>query len=210
MNRQELAERRNFDFRVLRDMRCESFDFEAYRTVEDLRQRRRMVTTPEEAATATKYRWIFRIRTHVSEESFAQQTEIGVNTDVSDYPLKPPGTWIISDRAPWSPHFMKNAPVCIGWELWEPTEGHVTLGDLVIHIAHLLNWDEIGRGPGYVGWNRDAIIFHRKIYNGGPIDPSLQYPALPSWLSGDGNADAPAFQIVRSDGLPASSFRVRR
>lgn len=206
MNRQELAERRVFDLRVLSDMRCATFDFEAYRSMSDLEHRRSPVTDPAAGATVTKYRWIFRIKTHISRTRFAPLTEIGVNTDVADYPRKPPGTWIASSHVPWSPHFMKNAPVCIGPELWAPTGGYITLGDLAINIAHLLNWDEKGRGPGYVGWNGDAVAYHQAAYKGRPLDPGLSYPVLPGWLSGD-PVSPPSFQVVRQ---AEPGFRIQR
>jgi hypothetical protein len=207
MNRQELADRRAFDLRVLSDMRCETFDFEAYRTLADLEQRRSLVTDPQAGREVTKYRWIFRVRTHVSRTKFEPVTEIGVNTDVGNYPRTPPGTWILSNHVPWSPHFMRNAPVCIGPELWAPTGGYITLGELAINIAHLLNWDEAGRGPGYSGYNREAIEYHKKAYRGQPIDPGLRYPILPGWLSGEQEA-RPSFQVVGQNSRGNPGFRI--
>jgi len=195
LNQHELAERRAFDLRVLSEMRCPAFDFEAYRTTADLEKRQRIVTDPEGGATVSKYRWIFNIKTHIDRTRFAATTEIGVNTDVVDYPINPPLTWIISDHVPWSPHFLRGAPVCIGDELWEPTGGHITLGELAIHIAHLLNWDEKGRGEGYEGWNGEAIEYHKQAYRGRPINPGLGYPALPSWLTGEPDPQ-PSFEIL--------------
>lgn len=215
MNRQELAQRRIFDLRVLTDMRCGTFDFEAYRTSADLSARRDRVTDPSAGAGVTHYRWIFHIRTHISKTTFSPTTEIGVNTDVADYPRQPPGTWIISDDVPWSPHFRKNSPVCIGEEIWSPREGHITLGELAVHIAHMLNWDEVGRGPGYFGWNRAAVEHHRDFYGGKPIDPSVAYPVLPGWLSGD-QEPAGGFTVVNQGRRPAPApdpdpgFRVHR
>lgn len=206
MNSRDLAARRVFDLRVLTDMRCQAFDFEAYRTMADLECRQSMVTDPAAGATVTKYRWIFRIRTHVSRNQFAAQTEIGVNTDVGDYPRHQPATWILSRHVPWSPHFMRGAPVCIGPELW-PRDGHITLGELAINVAHLLNWDEAGRGAGYVGYNGEAVEHHRRHYRGGPIDPQLKYPVLPAWLAGEQPAEPP-FQIVGAGNLPNPGFRV--
>lgn len=209
MSRQELADRRAFDLRVLSDMRCPTFDFEAYRTLRDLESRRSVVTDPEAGSDVTKYRWIFRVRTHVSRTRFAPVTEIGVNTDVQDYPRKPPGTWILSSHVPWSPHFMQNAPVCIGPELWAQSGGHIVLGELAINIAHLLNWDEAGRGPGYVGYNGEAIQYHQRHYRGQPIDPGLHYPVLPAWLSGEPE-DKPAFQIIDQGNRADHGFRIQR
>ena len=207
MNQRELAERRIFDFRVLNDMRCETFDFEAYRTMSDLEQRKRIVTDPADSAAVSKYRWNFQVPTHISRTQLAPQTEIGINTDVTDYPRQPPSTWILSPHVPWSPHFLRGAPVCIGDELWGPTGGHITLGDLAIHIAHLLNWDEKGRGRGYVGWNGEAITHHQTAYRGRPINPGLIYPMLPVWLAGD-QAPEPVFTILVADQSPAPGFRV--
>jgi hypothetical protein len=209
MNQRELAQRRAFDFRVLTGMRSRAFDFEAYRTMADLERRLRPVTDPAEGSAVSKYRWLFRVRTHISRTEFAPETEIGVNTDVTDYPYSPPHTWILSSHVPWSPHFMRNAPVCIGFELWAPTAGHITLGELAINIAHLLNWDEKGRGPGYSGWNRAAIEHHRTFYRGRPIDPGLRYPVLPSWLSGEQAAE-PGFQVMGEAGVADPGFQVQR
>jgi hypothetical protein len=209
VNPQELADRRAFDLRVLSDMRCATFAFEAYRTRADLMARRSQVTDPAAGATVTKYRWIFRIRTHVSQDKFADVTEIGVNTDVSDYPRKPPGTEILSSHVPWSPHFMKNAPVCIGPEIWGPRDGYIALGELAVHLAHLLNWDEVGRGPGYSGWNAAAIAHHQKAYGGRPINPKITYPTLPAWLAGD-QPIAPTFQVVNPNRRPDPGFQVRK
>lgn len=209
MKQRDLAERRAFDLRVLSDMRCTTFDFESYRTMNDLNKRQRMVTDPDAGAVVTKYRWIFRVRTHISRDKFAPVTEIGVNTDVADYPRNPPGTWILSSHVPWSPHFMANAPVCIGEELWAPTGGHITLGELAINIAHLLNWDEKGRGPGYKGWNGAAIAHHQEFYGGRPIEPDLSYPVLPAWLTGDQPAE-PTFTVLGRNGPADPVFRIQR
>jgi hypothetical protein len=207
MNQRELAERRAFDLRVLSDMRCATFEFEAYRTMPDLERRQRIITDPTGGAAVSKYRWIFRIPTHISRTQLATQTEIGVNTDAADYPHQPPGTWILSPHVPWSPHFLRGAPVCIGDELWAPTGGHITLGDLVIHIAHLLNWDEKGRGRGYVGWSGEAIAYHQTVYHGRPINPGLIYPMLPTWLAGE-KTPVPVFKILMTDQSPVPSFRI--
>jgi hypothetical protein len=209
MDVRQLAQRREFDLRVLHDMRCDTFDFEAYRSRADLDARRRQVPGRDGGADVTHYRWIFRVRTHISKDRFAPVTEIGVNTDVTDYPRLPPLTWIISSHVPWSPHFMAGAPVCIGDELWAPTGGHITLGELAIHVARLLNWDEKGRGSGYVGWNGEAIEYHRRHYRGRPINPNLRYPVLPTWLTGEQSAE-PTFHVMSGVASWDPGFRTHR
>lgn len=206
----KLEDRRAFDLRVLSEMRCGTFDFEAYRTLADLQARRGRVTDPSAGAHVTHYRWIYRIRTHISKNKFSPKTEIGVNTDVTDYPRQEPGTWIISADVPWSPHFMKGAPVCIGPEIWSMRDGYITLGELAIHIAHMLNWDEIGRGRGYVGWNPAAVKHHRDFYGGKPINPDLDYPVLPAWLTGESQAPSPGFTVVDREARQDPGFRVHR
>jgi hypothetical protein len=195
MDLKELAIRRNFDLRVLSSMRCDTFDFEAYRSTRDLNDRKRTVTDLEDTSVS-KYRFTLRVRTHTGPHSFSDMTEIGIDTDVPDYPKREPRTWIISRAVPWSPHFMTGAPVCIGDEFWKPKKGHITLGHLAIHLCHLLNWDEKGRGGGYVGWNAEAIALHKRVYNNGPINPDLEYPALPTWLTGSGDTPNPSFLII--------------
>lgn len=192
----DLASRRQFDFSVLTDMRCGVFDFTAYATVADLTMRRRAITRVDDATRASKYHFVLRIPTLIGPGRFAAETEIGVSTDVVDYPINEPNTWIVSKDAPWSPHFRGGLPVCIGREAWRDHAGHVTLGHLVLHLVRLLNWDEKGRGPGYVGWNGAAIEYHRKHHGGRPLNPSISYPALPGWLAGNGRPAQHDFEII--------------
>nr|WP_062337224.1 hypothetical protein [Herbidospora sakaeratensis] len=192
----ELVERRRFDHRVVSGMSGDLFDFAAYRTSADLQASRDPVVTTEDAGEASKYRMTLRVPTLIAAGEFRAETVFGVDLDVRDYPLAEPLTWVISDPVPWSPHFQKGSPICIGAEFWTARKGHVTLGDLVVHVARLLNWDEKGRGGGYVGWNGEAIKYHAAHYRGRPLNPGLRYPALPAWLLGAPAEPAPAFEIV--------------
>jgi hypothetical protein len=196
--RRALEERRAADLRILSGMRCETFDFTAYRTGHDLRADSHRVMDPDAGAEVTNYLWVFQIPTLVGPgRPLKPVTEIRVYTDVTGYPFNRPGTEVRSD-VPWSPHFNKSGQVCIAKDFWEVRRGYIKLGELVVHIAHLLNWDEQGRGPGYQGFNPDAIEYHRVTHDGGPLNPGIRYPVLP-WLRGgqppaDGEGD---FQVVR-------------
>lgn len=200
-----IFERRVLDFKIVRDMCCATFLAEAYRSPSDRDQHRRPIVAENAAVDACSYRFTFKIATLVERDVFVPMTEIGVDTDVTDYPLKEPRTSVLSSHTPWSPHFMRGAPVCIGGEFWSPRRGHVTIGDLAIHLARLLNWDEKGRGPGYVGWNAEAVQHHREKYRGAPLDPTVVYPALPSWLLGTGDESSMGFDILGA-AVPAAVF----
>jgi hypothetical protein len=176
--------RRTLDFRILQDMGCQIFQAEAYKSDADRRTRVNRVVDEEGAINVSKYRFIYRLPTMVDKDVFERVTEIGIDTDVPDYPIQEPGTSILSSHTPWSPHFKSGLPVCIGGEFWAPKRGHVTLGHLAIHLAHLLNWDEKGRGAGYVGWNAAAVAHHRDKYRGAPLNAEIDYPTLPPWLYG--------------------------
>lgn len=191
-------QRREFEYRVLDSMRCPTFDFEAYADDEQLSRGQSPITNVNQASQAVAYRFLLSVPTLVGERHLAPQTEIGVNLDQPDYPIAAPRTWVISDPVPWSPHFRKGAPVCIGPEFWQRKQGHVTLGHLAQHLARLLNWDEKGRGPGYVGWNGAAIAYHQRTYGGKPLDPCVIYPMVPNWLSGS-REDTFTFEVIGAD-----------
>ena len=186
---QELIERRAFEFDVVTDMPSDCFEFEAYRNTQDLLRRQRRVTDQSRGGDVSTYVFILRVPTLSGPGSFASETVISVDTNVTDYPDHEPRTSVLSDPIPWSPHFLKGAPVCIGPEYWRPRSGHVTLGHLAIHLCRLLNWDEKGRGPGYSGWNRAAIEYHRQHYGNASLNADLVYPILPAWVSGRDDGD---------------------
>jgi hypothetical protein len=191
----ELAQRRQFDFRVVSDMLCPTFHFQAYRTTSDLEFDRNRITSVEEATAAGKYKMTLRVPTLIGPGEMSEETVFGVDLDVADYPLTEPATWVISRPIPWSPHFADGRPICIGAEFWLARKGHVTLGHLVEHVARMLNWDEKGRGSGYRGWNGAAIDYHKKHYRGRSLDPALVYPTLPSWIYGT-EAEPASFEII--------------
>ena len=174
-----LAERRASDLRLLSGMRCAVFDCDAYLTTADLRLRRPAVTDPADGPMVTAYRWIFRIPTPISASQLMPVTEVGVDTGVPGYPSSPPLAWLLSVLVPWSPHFMRHAPVRACQQRWAEA-GDIALGQFAIAIAHLLNWDDAGLCAGYLGWNTAAVLHRRSAYGNGPVNPAITYPALPA------------------------------
>jgi hypothetical protein len=197
----QLQSRRRLDYRIVRVMAGEVLRPEAYRTAEDLEHRTNPITSERDGHLATKYLVTFRVPTLIGPGRFAEETAIGFDLAVRDYPYAEPHTWIVSKHVPYSPHFRAGYPVCIG-EVWCEEEGRWLLGHLLRHIARLLNWDEVARGGGYVGWNRDAVAYHRRVYNDRPLDPGLRYPVLP--LAVTHNATTQRHEELFTPRLPAS------
>jgi hypothetical protein len=189
---QELRSRLSLDFRVCQHMFRTSniLAGEAYQHTSDLERGRNAIITPDRGHLARKYVVDFHVRTLIGRGRYADVTTIGFDLDVRNYPYEAPATWIISSPVPYSPHFKNRAPVCIG-EIWERANGYMLLGQLLVHIAKLLNWDERMRS-NYTGWNPDAIEHHRLVHRGRPITEGLQYPMLPPDLHNPNTPAAPA------------------
>lgn len=178
----QLRTRLAFDYQVANRMAGTIFEVQAFASTADLVARRDLIDDEAEAHRATKYRVTFSVPTLIGPGQFAPETEIGLDLSVRGYPASEPLTWVQSSHVPFSPHFKKGAPVCVG-EIWRDARGHMLLGSLLVHIARLLNWDEVARGGGYVGWNSAAVEYHARTYGDGPLDPALVYPSLPLELT---------------------------
>ncbi len=179
----ERASRNAFDFQVVSAMSGTTWTATAYATTHDLERRARAVTREQDGARASKYLVSFAVPTLIGPGRFAETTVVGFDTDVGDYPYSEPLTWIACDHVPYSPHFRKGSPVCIG-PLWRAAEGRMLLGQLFNHVARMLNWDE-RLEPGYGGWNPAAVAYHRRHY-GRPLNPGLRYPPLPVGITHPG------------------------
>lgn len=179
----ELKSRLRLDFQVFQRMQGTVFTGEAYRTTEDLNSKRNPITAGDQGHLATKYRVDFHVKTFISKGKFSTLTSIGFDLEVGNYPNTEPATWVITKPVPYSPHFKEGYPVCIG-ETWQRGNGRMLLGHLLIHIAKLLNWDELARGGGYQGWNGEAIEYHQQAYGGRPLTENLPYPMIPAEFFG--------------------------
>ncbi|HXM58935.1 MAG TPA: hypothetical protein VOB72_26275 [Candidatus Dormibacteraeota bacterium] len=181
LTQEQLQSRLRFDWHVLSEMWDPVVVGWAYASTSHLERRWDPVESIAQAHRATKYRVDYHVPTLIGPGTFAPVTTIGFDLAVGDYPYQPPATWVVSEHIPYSPHFRRGAPVCIG-DFWEAGRGQVLLAHLVIHVARLLNWDEVLRGGGYVGWNREAIEYWRRHYQR-PLNPGLRLPSLPSHLT---------------------------
>ncbi len=182
LRQHERHTRLKLDWEVCRAMSGDIFQATGYATSADLEARRRPTAAVVDAHRAEHWLVNFRVRTLIGPGVYAAETKVGFDLSVPDYPYEEPATFIDSSHVPWSPHFKQGKPVCIG-EVWRESRGTMLLGSLLVYVAHLLNWDEKGRGGGYRGWNGEAIDWHRKYLDGRPLTPNLRYPALPHWLT---------------------------
>jgi hypothetical protein len=193
----ELRKRYAFDFRVIRELDGPVLTVRAFRSTADLESDRYAITSIENGHQATRYRIDYHVRTLIARGRWQETTSIGFDLSVDDYPTHEPANWIMSDNAPFSPHFRRGSPVCTG-ELWSAARGHVLFAHLVLHVARLLNWDEVARGGGYSGWNEDAIRYHRDHFAGRPLNSSLRLPTLPVHVTHGEPSDDHLFQGTRA------------
>ncbi|HEV2915106.1 MAG TPA: hypothetical protein VGX92_17650 [Pyrinomonadaceae bacterium] len=175
----DLRSRLKFDYQVVMQMRSPLMNVAAYRNVDDLRARRNPIATDTEGHLATHYLIDYHIKTLVGRGRYSERTTVHADLLASNnYPFLDPACYVIDSELPWSPHFLQHRPICLG-ELWEQSEGAMLFGELLVHIAKLLNFDEVARGGGYVGWNGEAVEYWKSELKEQPITKNLRYPALP-------------------------------
>lgn len=181
---EQRQDRLRFDFAVAMEMRCPIMAITAYRNDEDLEKRRNPIVSEEDGHLATHYLVDYRIKTLVDRgiyhDKFSVKFDLLAN---GNYPYSRPGCYIVSSKMPWTPHFRKNLPVCVDHEMWEDYQGKMLLGSLMVHVAKLLNFDEIPRSETYGGYNPEAAEYWRSHLNRQPINPNLVYPPLPAKIS---------------------------
>jgi hypothetical protein len=153
-------------------------DLSAHHTVDQARKGEKVILDPTWAHLARHYRVEYRIKTLSGPDRYHDWTLVHIDLLANgNYPYSMPACWVLSDPMPWSPHFKKGQPICIG-RGWSVAQGRMLLGQLLIHIAMLLNFDE-AREKVDVGWNREAAEFWEKKLKMQPITPDLVYPRLP-------------------------------
>jgi hypothetical protein len=151
----------------------------ADRNADDINKRRNPITSDDEGHLATHYFVDYHVKTLVGRNVYSDRTGVEVNLHANNnYPFSEPGCYVVEGRMPWSPHFLKGRPICLG-EIWRQAQGTMLLGQLLIHIAKLLNFDEVARDGGYVGYNGEAIEYWKTVLGYRPITENLIYPELP-------------------------------
>ncbi|HEX8087866.1 MAG TPA: hypothetical protein VF762_03390 [Blastocatellia bacterium] len=180
---EDLWSRLKFDYRVAMKMRSPVMSVTAYRSADDLAKRRNPIVSEEEGHLATHYLVDYYIRTLVGPDRYSDKTSVMFDLLVNgNYPYSVPGRWVVDSEMPWTPHFTKGRPICVDEDLWNQSRGRMLLGDLLVHVAKLLNFDEIPRTPNYGGYTPDAAKYWRTRLQMQPITPNLTYPVLPQGI----------------------------
>jgi hypothetical protein len=178
---EELKSRLKLDYQVVVKMRSPLMSVTAYRNAEDLEKRRNPIVSEEEGHLATHYLVDYYIRTLVGRDEYSDKTSVKFDLLANgNYPYTIPGCFVTSSRMPWTPHFQEGVPICTDHNMWEEAQGRMLLGDWVVHVAKLLNFDEIPRTESYGGLNPDAARYWREKLKMQPLTPNLQYPPLPT------------------------------
>jgi hypothetical protein len=182
LNQDDIRPRLLLDYRIVSGMHSPLMKVAAYRNVYDLRKRRNPITSEDEGHLATHYLVDYNIKTLVSRGGYSNSTTVYVDVLANtNYPFEEPVCWVVESKIPWSPHFRKeDGWVCLG-ELWRQSQGAMLLGQLLVHIAKLLNFDEEPR-DNYVGFNGEAIDYWKNVLGYKPITINLPYPQLPLHL----------------------------
>lgn len=179
LNQEDLNSRLRLDYRVVSRMQSPLMKVGAYRNVDDLRKRGNPILSENEGHLAMHYLVDYNIKTLVARGVYSDRTSVHIDLLANNnYPFSEPACYVVDSKMPWSPHFLKGRPICLG-ELWGLSQGAMLLGQLLVHIAKLLNFDEAARGGGYVGYNGEAIEYWKNVLGYQPITKNLPYPQLP-------------------------------
>ncbi len=173
----ELRSRLSFDYQTVMLMSCPLMEVEAYRNEDDLLAQRNKITSPEEGHLAVYYRVKYNLKTLVGRGRYSNTTTVQFDLFAdNDYPESEPLCSVIGSELPWSPHFHPQM-TCIG-PIWKQADGHMLLGELMVHVAKLLNFDEPPNANIEYGYQPDAARYWVNELERQPIS-KLVYPILP-------------------------------
>lgn len=181
LNPEDLRARLQFDYQVVMRMRSPLMQVAAYRGLGDLKALRNPITSVDEGHLATHYLVDYRVKTLVGRSIYSDQTVMRVDVLAgTNYPYSEPVCWVLDNcKMPWSPHFLRGRPICTEAKWWKAAEGAMLLGQLLVHVAKLLNFDEPPRESWYTGYNKEAIDYWRDVLGHQPITKNFPYPQLP-------------------------------
>ena len=207
MSPPQLDSRLELDFAVATAMSGDVLDVGAYRTMSDAQTAAAPIVDATDGRFARVYRVTYNVRTLVGRATFRDSTTVLFDLLANgNYPFTDPASWVTSRPLPWSPHFREGSVICLG-EIWSSSKGEILLGHLLNHVAKLLNFDEVARGGGYVGWNAEATAYWKKEMGERPISPGLVYPVPEPRLTHAVSGRATVFRPPQRNAPRQTTFR---
>jgi len=155
----------------------------AFKNDGDMSRRQNQVLSEDQGHLATHYLVDYHVRTLIGPGQYSEKTTIKFDLQANgNYPFTVPGVFVLENETPipWTPHFKSRTPICIDHDVWDEGQGTVLLGQLMVHVAKLLNFDEIPRSENYGGYTPAAAAYWRSELGRRPITENLQYPVLPA------------------------------
>lgn len=180
----QLRSRRRFEYDVLRAMTGEVVQSTAHADPRAMASGRDPIIDPQHALFATCYVVTLHVPTLVGPTATRRSTTIAINARVPDYPFAPPLVWAVHRPVPWNPHFHPDTGVFCIADAWDRERGTTLLGDVIVHLARLLNWDEQRQDRTYVGWNAPAAQQYWQ-QRAQPLNRHQPLPRLPRELLHD-------------------------
>lgn len=171
--------RLNLDYQIAMLMRSPLMAISAYRNLEDLKLLRNPITSVSEGDLAVHYRVLYKVKTLIGRGEYSKETSVRFDLFANNnYPLSEPASYVIDSPMPWSPHFDEAHQICIG-DVWRDSGGDMLLGDLFVHVAKLLNFDEPEyKKSGYVGYNGEAVRYWTTVLGRQPLTKNISYPVV--------------------------------
>ncbi len=205
----DLRSRLTYDYQTSMLLNDPLMKVEAYRNLDDLEARRNPIDSADKGYLATHYLVEYSIRTLSGPGRYSEKTVVRFDLFANNnYPISEPASWVVSKPMPWSPHFLEGNKICIG-PIWERANGRILLGELIIHIAKLLNFEEPPyEDPNYGGWQPDAIDYWEKELNRQPIS-KLIYPQIPRRVVPVAPPPSKVMVIRQTIDAPASHITIR-
>jgi len=158
-------------------------EVEAYRNLDDLEAQRNKITSLQEGHLAGHYRVKYNLKTLVGPGRYSPSTTVRFDLFAdNDYPENEPPCFVIDSELPWSPHFHPHLSICTG-DIWIEADGNMLLGELMVHVAKLLNFDEPPNPNIEHGYQPDAARYWVNELKRQPIS-KLVYPQLPQRVRG--------------------------
>jgi len=210
----ELRSRLSFDYQTVMLMSCPLMMVEPYRNLDDLLARRNMITSLDQGHLAVHYRVKYKLNTLVGPGRYSNETTVRFDLFAdNNYPESEPPCFVIEGELPWSPHFHPELSICTG-SIWEEADGNMLLGELMVHVAKLLNFDEPFTSDVEPGYQPEAARYWVDELGQRPIS-KLVYPQLPHRIPPPPPEVAPAAsafvkrEIIGPEAAPAPTITFR-